>query len=815
MHDCYHFPPYRLWPDRRLLVSGHAPVKLGGRAFDLLVALVQRRDRTVSRDELMELVWPRLVVEENNLQVQVVALRKLLGHPAIATVPGRGYRFTLPVQVEGGPADAVDGAAVSPAAGPWSVPAAPSTRTNLPHWMPPLHGRDESLASLLDAMSRSPWVTVTGPAGIGKTRLAQAAAARLAAGGLAGGVWWIDLAPLTDASLVPSSVALALGVAPDAAPDLTAAIAARLAAQPVLLALDNAEHLVDGVAAFLARLRPLAGALRVLVTCQEPLHGADEQGFRVEPLALPNEATLAAAQASGAVQLFVARAQAADRRFELNAANHEVVSDICRRLDGIPLAIELAAARLPLLGVDGLRARLDQRFQVLTVGDRVTSRRYRTLREAVEWSHQLLSPEEQAVFRRLGVFAGGFTLEAAQAVAEDDRGLDAWDVLEHLGRLVDKSLVLAEGEGVPRYRLLETLRLFALEKLIESGEADAVRTAHRAHFLDVAESARDALLCNQPDAIRVLDRERDNLLVALAWTARDPGGELCLRLAESLRTYWASRGDILRGLGFLRSALRHPDLRGVSLAHCKAEIAASAMSALAGELDQAVRHALNASKHASQLRDDGCLAIALATLGNAQVRQRRTDEAAQSCNDALSAARRSGGDHELGHALSLASDVHALQGRLDLARAAEEENLLIRRRLGQVRNVANAHLGLAWIATELGEADMALRHLVDAMHLTRRIDSEYHGVMLMRMVSHWMASRGRFDAAVTMRSAFEAHAARIGLNEPVEPAEADWLRRAGERLPADEAAQYRQSGRQLQYVEVMQLLSQILAADDL
>ena len=243
--------------------------------------------------------------------------------------------------------------------------------------------------------------------------------------------------------------------------------------------LDNCEHLVGAAAVLVAALRRIAPRVAMLATSQEPLRIEGEQLYRLSPLAVPAEAQRAHAGEFGAVALFVARVQALAPRFALATDTVDDVVEVCRRLDGIPLALELAAARVPLLGVTGVRARLDDSLRLLSSGARDAPPRQQTLRAALAWSHQLLTPEEQCVFRRLGVFAGSFALEFAQQALADD-SLDAWTVLDHLGSLVDKSLVIAEGAAVPRYRLLETARAFALEQLDAAGEAEALRARHAA-----------------------------------------------------------------------------------------------------------------------------------------------------------------------------------------------------------------------------------------------------------------------------------------------------------------------------------------------
>lgn len=489
--------------ERRLLVDGQA-VPLGARAFDLLLVLASRAGRLVTKGELLDGVWPGLVVEEANLSVQVSALRKVLGGDLIATIPGRGYRFTGRVEivsagVPASPPAATDlGAAVG--AGPSAPPAAGG--------VPSLIGRDDELAALQQALAIPGCVTLVGPAGVGKTSLARALATRRP-----GGSVWVDLAPLTAADQVAAAVARALGT-DSAEADRAARLRAKLGAR--LLVLDNGEHVVDAAASLVSQLLQVDSALCVLATSQLRLALAGERVHRLGPLALPLDSDELDLH-RGAVALFVDRARAADHRFEATPAQLPLLREICRRLDGLPLALEMAAARVPVLGLRGLAHALERRLALLTGGRRDAAARHRTLQAALDWSHDLLSPDEQRLYRLCGVFSGGFTLELLVDVSTAGAaGEPRWAVIDGLVQLVDRSLV-AVGEGdPPRYRLLETMREDASQRLAASGQeaqaragllAALARLGQRCIDADRAEPAlRDALLA-----------EHDNLREAIAW----------------------------------------------------------------------------------------------------------------------------------------------------------------------------------------------------------------------------------------------------------------------------------------------------------
>jgi len=543
----YRFDNVELRPaTRQLLVDGQ-PASLGARAFDVLSALIAHRERMLTKNELLELVWPNVVVEENNLQVQVSALRKLLGPQAIVTIPGRGYRFAagldaLPAfsaaNVSAGASNASAAVTASAASGRQAMQVATSAARalrsdtgNLPAVLPPLLGRDAEQATLRKMVKQHRLLSLLGPGGIGKTSLA-CAVARQVAHDFQGGAWIVELAGVSDPAALPGAVALSLGIQLSGHADAGAELAERLRGSE-LLVLDNCEHLVEPVAALVTQLLEAVSNLHLLVTSQEPLRLASERPMRLGALAVPEHAALADAATHGAVALFLARASALQPGFRLDQSNVEAVVDICRDLDGLPLALELAAARVPLLGVQGVHKHLASHLHVLKNSVRDAPTRHRTLRSTLDWSHALLSSEEQTVFRRFGVFAGGFGLELAQQVASDDH-IDAWAVLDHLGNLVDKSMVVVDAGPVPRYRLLETARAYAREQLETTGEWDSLRQWHARcvrSALDRAERAARLGFAETTDQwVLACSPEIDNLRIAIEW-ACSPGGDGALALA--------------------------------------------------------------------------------------------------------------------------------------------------------------------------------------------------------------------------------------------------------------------------------------------
>jgi len=512
------FGPFRLYPARKLLVEGDRPIRLGSRALDLLIALVEARGELVGKDDLVRKVWPDTFVEEGNLRVHLAVLRKALGDGRdgaryIVNVPGRGYQFVA----EAGP--------VAPAPPTPSEAAAEATR-HLPASLLHIIGRDETVASVAAQLRERRFVTIVGPGGIGKTTVALAVAENAGAG-YRDGVRFVDLSLVTDLRLVPGAFASALGLAITAQNPI-AGLTAGLAGRDMLIVLDNCEHVIEAAATLAEGIVSGSGRVHVLATSREPLRASGERIVRLGPLDLPPIATghtAAEAMRYAAVQLFVERAGASDDGFRMDDADTALVIDICRRLDGVALAIELAAGRVNAFGLRGLAEHLDDRFRLLTEGRRTALPRHKTLGATIDWSYELLSPVEQKVFARLGTMAGSFSLDSAATVAAGD-GIDEADAIEAVASLVGKSMVSAEaGQATMTYRLLETMRAYALRKLVDGGDLDRSARRHAEHFRGIFTRAAAAWETEPTGPwLDAWQGQIGNLRAALDW-AFGPGGD--------------------------------------------------------------------------------------------------------------------------------------------------------------------------------------------------------------------------------------------------------------------------------------------------
>ncbi len=498
--------------DRREIRANGKLLRIGSRAFEILEILIQANGALVSKDEIMRRVWPHTIVEENNLQVHIASLRKALAcdRNLIVTVPGRGYRL-------------VGGQAQAQARGEGGAPVRPAPSRLAPA-PTALVGREQMVAEVLAALDVSRVVTLVGAGGTGKTRIAIEAAIRAEAR-FADGAAFVSLATVACPQFVPDALADALDIALPARSATLEAVLASVARRRMLLVLDNCEHLLDAAARIAAVLTESDTGLRVLATSREALRIHGERQCPVAPLDVPDERAGAAEMlGTSAVQLFAARARAADPRFPLDERSVSLMASVCRRLDGLPLAIELAAARAAVLGIDVLAAHLDDHFRLLTSGFRTALPRHRTLQAMYDWSYRLLGDAERVLLRWLGVFRDGFSIEAVRDVVGTRGGGDA-DLLDTIAGLASKSLVSVENaHGAPRYRLLTTTRAYALQQLADNGECAAAALAHAHYFHRLFTRAPGGGGLPADARLDLVRRELGNLRAALDW-AFSPDGD--------------------------------------------------------------------------------------------------------------------------------------------------------------------------------------------------------------------------------------------------------------------------------------------------
>jgi predicted ATPase/DNA-binding winged helix-turn-helix (wHTH) protein len=513
------FGPFRLFPARQLLLEGEVPVRLGGRALELLAALVERAGTLVSKRELMARAWPNVIVEEGNLKVHVAALRRALGEGQpgrryVGNVTGRGYQFLAPVEV------------IEPNMPSSSRGAAADHAHNLPAATTRTIGRAATIATLRSELPVRRFVTLVGPGGIGKTTVALAAAEALVSE-YEDGVRFVDLAPLGDQRFVPGTLAATLGVTLRAENEL-AGLIDHLRHRHILIVLDSCEHVIEAAANLAEQVVAGAPGVHILATSREPLRANGERVQRLPPLESPPREpglTAATALAFPSVQLFVERAAASLDGFELYDADASIVADICRKLDGIALAIELAATRLDAVSVRELSLLLDDRFRLLKQGRRTALTRHRTLAAALDWSYEFLPEEERTVLRRLSVFAGRFPLHSARAVAASGE----IDVVDCIANLVAKSLVSANvSAAAVGYRLLDITRAYAFQKLAERGEREACIRRHAEHHIALlrrAETEWETL--TGPEWLATYGGRIDDVRASLNW-AFSPEGDLVI-----------------------------------------------------------------------------------------------------------------------------------------------------------------------------------------------------------------------------------------------------------------------------------------------
>jgi predicted ATPase/DNA-binding CsgD family transcriptional regulator len=590
--------------------------------------------------------------------------------------------------------------------------------SNLPDRRTSFVGRDLELEELRHTLADARMLTLTGAGGCGKTRLAIEAA-RHVQGDFPDGTWLAELAPVSEAAQVPSTVAASLGVREDPGRSFLDVVAESLRGKRLLLVLDNCEHVLDAAAQACDQLLDRCPELRILATSRQVLGVEGERNLPVLPLGLPSEeADAEEVVRSEAGELFLDRAHAVWPDIEIDQANAGAVRSICQRLDGMPLAIELAAARVGFLTPQEIDQRLDDRFSLLTSGARLALPRHRTLRALIDWSYDLLSEDEAILYRRLGVFVGGFTLEAAERVCSSEP-LMPDGILDSLGQVVQKSLVAAEQlEGRNRYRMLETIREHALERLKASGEEDGVRSRHLDWFVSFLERSETELAGPQQlDTTRRIAREFGNVRGAFTWSLADGDIESALRLVANRRFWQALQGYGAEVRGWIDAVLARADGADPSL---RAPVLAEAgeFQRLNGELDSARKYLEEALSVQRGLRDSA-VGRTLYMLGRVELAAGRTERAYEVTEEGVAIARSVGNTQQVGERLSQLGEVEYDRSSPERASPLLGEALRVAREAGDAHSIADSLRVLGMIARDAGQFEEARSCLDEALSLQR------------------------------------------------------------------------------------------------
>lgn len=640
-----------------------------------------------------------------------------------------------------------------------------ATPNNLPQQLTSFVGRERELREVEALLGKVRLVTLFGAGGIGKTRLSlQAAADRL--DDYPDGVWFVELASLSDPRLVPQAVATVLGVSEDAGRPMVDALIERYRERHALLVLDNCEHLVAACAELVQRLLKSTLHLKVLASSREALNIRGENTFPVPTLEIPGLSRMVSPAALArfeSVHLFVERAMAAQPAFEVTDGNASAVASICQRLDGIPLAIELAAVRVRALSAEAIATRLDDRFRLLVGGDRTALPRQRTLRALIDWSHDLLSEDERVLLRRLAVFAGDFSLEAAEYVCSGS-GLDPQDILDELTRLVEKSLALIESDGA-RYRLLDTVRDYALERLEKAHEKMATHARHLDFYLALAEEARPRLTGPEQGAwLARLDLEQRNILAAHAWCDQGPDrAEQGLRLVSSLRHWWINRGLLTLGERVIVEALARPGAQFRGPARCQALFDAGQLCLFMGRYDVAPGYLEESLAIARELGDKERIAAVMQPLGMAALGKRDLETARARFEEGLTLARDQRDQREIAAAENALAQLYRLEGQLDRAQPLFENVVSLARALGDRESVAIGLLNLAMVSIGRGLTDAASAMLAEVITIAVAIGSKHAGLSALEVSAGLAASCGEWERAASLFGAAEAMSAEAGL----------------------------------------------------
>ena len=601
-----------------------------------------------------------------------------------------------------------------------TLKSAATTQNNLPRQLTSFIGREQEISEVQQLLSDACLVTLTGSGGVGKTRLALQVAAGLL-DRYPDGVWLVEFASLADPEFVPQTVAVALSIREEPSRPLIATLADFARTRNMLVILDNCEHLLGACAKLTEALLRYCPNLRVLATSREALGIRGEMVWRIPSLSLPDlryPQPLERAAACEAVRLFVARAALTNAKFTLTASNAAAVTEVCTRLDGIPLAIELAAARTDILTIQQIAARLQDRFRFLTGGHRTDLPRQQTLKAMMDWSYDLLTEKERSLWRRLSVFAGGWTIEAAEAVCSD--GEDAAEVLGLLAQLVSKSLVIMDAQQEQaRYRMLETVRRYGRDRLDESAEYERVRIRHMNWYLSFAESTEPKLRgVDQSVWLNRLEEEHDNLRTALesSKTQEDDRG---LRLARALWQFWHIRGYFSEGRRWLETMLAHS--QAPALIRAQALVGAGYLAHRQDDYDGATRLCTQSLALFRTVGDLSGMARSLYVLGQVAEYQGHYDSAKNLFAESLALGRQAGDKQRMAVALNSIGEVARCQRDFGAARVSYDESLSLAREIGDMRAVTMALGNLGHVALHERDLDRAVALFSEALRLAQQL----------------------------------------------------------------------------------------------
>ena len=746
---------------------GGQRLRLARQPMDLLLLLLERRQELVSRDEIAMRLWEGDVFTDLDagIRTAVLKIRRLLGDSSespqlIETVPGKGYRLIAHVEVEERSTSEKTHAAFAP--GTYSD----ARHHNLPVELTSFVGRRNELIELHGALASSRLLSLTGAGGVGKTRLALRLA-RDVVNDFSDGVWLIDLAPLSEPDLVAQTIATAIGVRVDPHRSVRETLLDELRDRQLMLVLDTCEHLVAACAVLVEALLREAAELRILATSREALGVSGETAYRVPSLSLPdpvNSISLDTLDHSDATLLFIERARAADPAFTPDLDNADNIVKICHRLDGIPLAIELAAARVVVLSPEQIEARLKDRFRLLTGGARTAVARQRTLEAAVDWSYQLLSEGERQLLSRLSVFPSSWTIEAAEYVGGGD-GISRGDILDLSWSLVNKSLLMPDGDfgGERRYRLLETIRQYASERLVQANAADRLRQKHFEFFYEEFRGALPILSNHgQLQCLRRIRMELENVRSALEWALNSPTlFEKGVELAGSLFYFWIKSSRFEEGMRWLEQSLAVPGPVRASL-RARALIGLAHVHFFQGR--QIAVSALAAEALSLGLEDGDAWVVTFALFmqGTSAFESGDNEQAEARSQEALDAAEASGNSWLRAPPLLILGHVAASKGDLERAERLYADSIDVLRSAGETWGLGIGLAASASVAIAREDFTQARVQAFEALSLCEELEDPRGIAWSLEVFADWLAASGLAREAARLWGAAEGRLENVG-----------------------------------------------------